>query len=116
MKGAIIAFTSEFIPRLVFKYNYGQGDLNGYVNYTLSVRGLADIENPPSTQNITTCRYRDYREPYGHDKQYQYTTVYFQVLVARLFFLVLFEVSFLSTVVELKRRLGQLGQLIYENV
>lgn len=89
--GAIIAFTSEFIPRLVYQYGYGAGDLNGYVNFTLSVRSTLDTDNLPSNLNITTCRYRDYREPYTSDNKYEYTSIYYQVLAARLMFLVFFE-------------------------
>ena len=45
-QGLIIAFTSEFIPRQVYRYlNYsgnklGIGSLKGYVNFTLSIRNV----------------------------------------------------------------------------
>ena len=42
--GAIIAFTSEFVPRLVFYYGHGQRSLEGYV-MRLSQRDRADKED-----------------------------------------------------------------------
>lgn len=95
--GAIIAFTSEFIPRLVYKYYYGNGSLDGYVDFTLSYRNITDLKNYQSdhltynTNNITSCRYRDYREPGTNNNQFQFTTAHYQVLAARLMFLVCFE-------------------------
>jgi len=32
----LIAFTSEFIPRLLYRYVEGDGTLAGYVNFTLA--------------------------------------------------------------------------------
>lgn len=57
--GAIIAFASEFIPRLVYKYR--NGDLQGYVNSTLTLRVTKNISNDflrsfYEKQNITECR------------------------------------------------------------
>ena len=43
--GAIIAFTSEFIPRLVYRMGAGRGTLKGYVDHTLSVKNISIIEN-----------------------------------------------------------------------
>ncbi len=93
--GAIIAFTSEFIPRLVYKYGYGNGSLDGYVDFTLSYKNTSDLsayKTSVNYQNITTCRYRDYREPFDSVDKYQFTVVHYQVLAARLFFFVCFEV------------------------
>ena len=39
----VIAFTSDFIPRLVYKAN-GDGTLNGYVNSTLSYFRISDYD------------------------------------------------------------------------
>lgn len=90
--GAIIAFTSEFIPRLVYKYR--NNSLEGYVDSTLSIRVTNNITNKYlrdfySKQNITECRFRDFTE------EYQYSSVDYEVLIARLAFLVFFEVSLL---------------------
>lgn len=89
--GAIIAFTSEFIPRLVYFYGYGNGSLHGYVNFTLSVRDVNDTNLPFTDFNTTTCRYRDYKEPYTSENKYEFTSVHYQILAARLLFLVVFE-------------------------
>ena len=32
----LIAFTSDFIPKLVYRYHYGEGEMEGFVNFTLS--------------------------------------------------------------------------------
>ena len=32
----LIAFTSDFIPKLVYKYHYGDGNMEGFVKFTLS--------------------------------------------------------------------------------
>ena len=32
----LIAFTSDFIPKLVYRYHYGGGEMEGFVEFTLS--------------------------------------------------------------------------------
>merc|ERR1719333_398648 len=32
----LIAFTSDFIPKLVYRYHYGDGEMEGFVKFTLS--------------------------------------------------------------------------------
>ena len=62
----IIAFTSEFIPKLVYKYRFSPDlSLNGYTDFTLSVFDIKDFGANSPTQfiNATTCRYYDYRYP-----------------------------------------------------
>ena len=59
--GAIIAFTSELIPRFVYKYGAGQGSLEGYVNHTLSLKIVYEItaENEReflTNLNVTECK------------------------------------------------------------
>lgn len=97
--GMIIAFTSEFIPRLVYKYHYGpcrQGNhsvedcLKGYVNHSLSVFYTKDFQDPVEMEgfeNVTECRYRDYRnaEDYNLSQQFWF------LLAIRLVFVILFE-------------------------
>ncbi|CAF0848775.1 unnamed protein product [Brachionus calyciflorus] len=89
--GLIIAFTSEFIPKLVYRFvEFVETEeivnLEGYVSYTLSKK-LIDIGN----NNTIVCYYRDFREPYDSEDKFEYTKTYYYVLVARLAFLVLFE-------------------------
>ncbi|XP_073908253.1 anoctamin-9 isoform X2 [Castor canadensis] len=97
--GMIIAFTSEFIPRVVYKYRYGpcrQGThstvncLTGYVNHSLSVFYIKDFQDPikiEGWENVTECRYRDYRN--SHD--YNFSEQFWFLLAIRLAFLILFE-------------------------
>ncbi|KAL0280787.1 UNVERIFIED_CONTAM: hypothetical protein PYX00_001978 [Menopon gallinae] len=95
--GFIIAFTSEFIPRLVYVFRVNsQGTLDGYLNHSLSyfdVRQFSEGSAPQSTAyNITYCRYPDYREPPWHENAYATTSNYWHILAARLAFIVVFEV------------------------
>ncbi|KAM5224512.1 anoctamin-9 [Hipposideros larvatus] len=98
--GMVIAFTSEFIPRVVYKYRYGpcrEGAnpgvdcLTGYINHSLSVfhtvhfRDSGRIEG---SENITECRYRDYRNP---SQDYNFSEQFWVLLAIRLAFLILFE-------------------------
>ncbi|XP_027715932.1 anoctamin-9 isoform X2 [Vombatus ursinus] len=97
--GMIIAFTSEFIPRLMYKYYYGpcsRGSnvtadcMTGYVNHSLSVFRTKDYKDRiPSqrTEHVTECRYRDYR----NKVDYSYSSEFWFLLASRLAFVILFE-------------------------
>ncbi|XP_012791618.2 anoctamin-9 [Sorex araneus] len=97
--GMIIAFTSEFIPRVVYKYHYGPcrrgasprvDCLTGYINHSLSVFYTKDFPDASSIQgpeNVTECRYRDYRNA----KDYSFSEQFWVLLAIRLAFLILFE-------------------------
>lgn len=94
-QGFIIAFTSEFIPRLVYRTAISEdGSLNGYMNHTLAYFNTADFPagKGPRIGNETICRYPDYREPPWADNPYERSTFYWYVLAARLAFVVIFEV------------------------
>ena len=65
-QASIIAFTSEFIPKLVYRYSYSPSDnLDGYVDWTLSYFNVSDFEDSskPSDNKselfgtVTICRY-----------------------------------------------------------
>ncbi|CAF0946662.1 unnamed protein product [Adineta ricciae] len=89
----IIAWTSEFIPKMAYRVLQSKGtSLDGYVNWTLSSFSIQDYNNtgqmPPNTFNLTYCRYRDFRES---TSPYSQTTVYWNVLAARLAFIIVFE-------------------------
>ncbi|XP_016111778.1 anoctamin-5-like [Sinocyclocheilus grahami] len=93
------------IPRLVYKYAYHLGSestMEGYINNSLSVFNISkfqpenrpdDGENPDwfYSSNITTCRYRDYRYPPGHEKQYTHTMQFWHILAAKLAFIIIME-------------------------
>ncbi|XP_038621299.1 anoctamin-9 [Tachyglossus aculeatus] len=100
--GLVIAFTSEFIPRLVYKYRYGpcrdratDNCLMGYVNHSLSVFYIKDLQDSKGFQesnsehpgNITECRYRDYRNP----NDYDFSEQFWFILAIRLAFVIIFE-------------------------
>ncbi|KAL4671641.1 hypothetical protein H8959_004350 [Pygathrix nigripes] len=97
--GMIIAFTSEFIPRVVYKYRYSPclkeanstiDCLKGYVNHSLSVFHTKDFQDPDKiegSENVTLCRYRDYRNP----PDYNFSEQFWFLLAIRLAFVILFE-------------------------
>uniref|UniRef100_A0A3B3CBR1 Anoctamin n=1 Tax=Oryzias melastigma TaxID=30732 RepID=A0A3B3CBR1_ORYME len=100
----IVAFTSDMIPRLVYMYAYqpeGEMNMKGYINNSLSVFNISEIplrnrpddgENPPwFNSSITTCRYRDYRNPPGHENQYSHTMQFWHILAAKLAFIIIME-------------------------
>ncbi|KAH9525321.1 Anoctamin-4 [Bulinus truncatus] len=93
----IIAFTSEFVPKLVYQYSYNDNnDLKGYINFSLSVFNVSHFENDSIPlkkdklyENITECRYRDYR---ASSEPYNYTLHYWHILTARLAFILVFVI------------------------
>ncbi|KAI4900042.1 hypothetical protein NFI96_028143, partial [Prochilodus magdalenae] len=100
----IMAFTSDMIPRLVYLYAYHPGNkatMEGYINNSLSVyeidqlheQNTPDPEEDPSwfNSNITTCRYRDYRYPPGHERQYTHTMQFWHILAAKMAFIIIME-------------------------
>uniref|UniRef100_A0A8C1SLB8 Anoctamin n=1 Tax=Cyprinus carpio TaxID=7962 RepID=A0A8C1SLB8_CYPCA len=101
----IVAFTSDMIPRLVYLFAYHPGNkatMRGYITNSLSFYNISQIpednlpehgENPSwfNSSTITTCRYRDYRYPPGHEKQYTHTMQFWHILAAKLAFIVIME-------------------------
>ncbi|XP_037694357.1 anoctamin-9 isoform X2 [Choloepus didactylus] len=97
--GMVIAFTSEFIPRVVYKYRYGPCQrgahpaidcLTGYVNHSLSVFYTKDFRDPVQMEGwetVTECRYRDYRNAHDYNPSEQF----WFLLAIRLAFVILFE-------------------------
>ncbi|KAM9764163.1 anoctamin-9 isoform 4-T4 [Dama dama] len=97
--GMVIAFTSEFIPRVVYKYRYGpcrsgaQSEVDcftGYVNHSLSVFYTKDFQDPAKiegSENVTECRYRDYFSAQDSN----FSEQHWFLLAIRLAFLILFE-------------------------
>lgn len=84
----IIAFTSNFIPRLVYRLTETEDNsLTGFLNYSMSTYYNLNVSTPDNT-----CRYPDYREPSDSVNEYQYTRFFWHVLAARLAFVVVFEV------------------------
>uniref|UniRef100_A0AAY4D0M2 Anoctamin n=1 Tax=Denticeps clupeoides TaxID=299321 RepID=A0AAY4D0M2_9TELE len=100
---AIIAFTSDMIPRLVYYWSTSMAlstnhTMEGYINNTLSVFKISDFTNfsmpedePPWFKNSTTCRYRDFRYPPGHHEQYKFNIYYWHIIAAKLAFIIVVE-------------------------
>nr|XP_014352836.1 PREDICTED: anoctamin-6 [Latimeria chalumnae] len=104
----IIAFTSDMIPRLVYYWsfsvppygNHNSHTMEGYIESSLAVFNISDfkLESEPNNlpswfeqMNITTCRYRDFRNPPGHIHQYEHSIYYWHVLTAKLAFIIVVE-------------------------
>ncbi|XP_024136617.2 anoctamin-7 isoform X1 [Oryzias melastigma] len=74
----LIAFTSDFLPRLLYQYKFEKG-LHGYVNFSLAYAPLNYTEYP-------MCRYKAFRDNDGN-----YTLFYWELLAVRLGFIIAFE-------------------------
>ncbi|XP_050545540.1 anoctamin-1 [Daktulosphaira vitifoliae] len=105
--GFIIAFSSNFVPRIVYLLLHSEnGTDEGFLNSTLAYFYTEDFEKgvtPLNTSyNVTYCRYKDYRNPPWSPNKYERPTYYYEVLVARLTFVVIFQniVSLVKVVVQ----------------
>ncbi|XP_028415856.1 anoctamin-4-like isoform X1 [Dendronephthya gigantea] len=97
----VIAFTSDFIAKMVYKYSYSDdGSLDGYLNNSLSYfdtslwtnssrpqerYATGSIKVPPST-----CRYIGYRETEAGEP---YTKQHWQIMAGRFAFIFIFQFS-----------------------
>lgn len=79
----LIAFTSEFLPRMLYQYKY-EWNLKGYTNFTLAYA--------PNGTLSQECRYLAFR-----DREGNYTKFFWQLLVVRLSFVIIFEHVVFST-------------------
>ncbi|KAL3994317.1 Calcium-activated chloride channel family protein [Acanthocheilonema viteae] len=101
VNACIIAFTSDFIPRFVYRFVYMHDELYGYVNNSLSFYDSSRIFvmwSEFKDDNITVCRFRDYRKPpctidplEGCDNDYGFTMQWWIVFTFRLAFILIFE-------------------------
>ncbi|CAH1800011.1 unnamed protein product [Owenia fusiformis] len=97
----IIAFTSEFIPRMVYQLEYSKdGSLHGYINGSLAHFAVKDypqdkMPDVVRSENMSIeameCRYKDYRHPPWSSEKYEYTSQHWHVMAARLLFIAFFE-------------------------
>ncbi|KAM4523509.1 anoctamin-6-like [Fundulus diaphanus] len=99
----IIAFTSDMIPRLVYYWSfslhegYSDHTMKGYINSSLAYFNTSDFSgtalNPPIERlsNVTICRYRDFRFPPGHPREYEYNMHYWHVIAAKMAFIIVVE-------------------------
>uniref|UniRef100_W5MHZ7 Anoctamin n=1 Tax=Lepisosteus oculatus TaxID=7918 RepID=W5MHZ7_LEPOC len=96
----IVSFTSDMIPRLVYYYQYSSNySMEGYINNSLSIFNISqfsDQNRPENGENPiwfnetvdTTCRYRDFRFPPGHEKEYSHNMQFWHVIAAKLAFII----------------------------
>ncbi|XP_012270892.1 anoctamin-1 isoform X2 [Orussus abietinus] len=96
--GFIIAFTSNFIPRLVYLTTVSKDySMDGFLEHSLSKFNTSDLQNGTEPlhvadkTNVEICYYADYREPPNSPNKYQYTLTFWYILAARLAFVVIFE-------------------------
>ncbi|KAJ8915650.1 hypothetical protein NQ315_003434 [Exocentrus adspersus] len=90
--GFIIAFTSEFIPKMVYLSQHHT--LDNYLNSSLSYFNTSDFFNETrhhEWNSTEICRYPDYRELPRTPNEYQTTAMFWKILTARLAFVVIFE-------------------------
>ncbi|KAJ8272188.1 hypothetical protein COCON_G00110470 [Conger conger] len=104
--GLVIGVSTDFVPRLVYRYRYGpcaknsSTDLDcmtGYINNTLSTVQVKDERVKqdffsdqlitPSGLNATHCSYKDYR----NTEDYGFTAQFWFILAVRFAFVILFE-------------------------
>ncbi|XP_014662739.1 PREDICTED: anoctamin-4-like isoform X2 [Priapulus caudatus] len=110
----VIAYTSDFIPRLVYLYAYSGDEkksVAGYINGSLSYFDVKDflptvapdpnLEANKELNGTEICRYRGYNYPPGHPKQYHSTIQHWHIVAARFIFVVVFEhvVFFLTSTI-----------------
>ncbi|XP_047120031.1 anoctamin-1-like isoform X1 [Schistocerca piceifrons] len=91
----IIAFSSNFIPRLVYMsvVNPNHTD-EGFLNHSLAYFNTSDFPShyaPRHPENVTMCRYLEYRNPPWDPHPYKRPPIYWHVLAARLAFIVVFQ-------------------------
>jgi len=96
----IIAISSDFIPKQVFKYLYSENtSYDGYANFSLSYFSTTDFDKGTNVNwNISEgvepqyCRYPAYRNPpWEKDHRYELANAYWIIWGARLLFVVIFQ-------------------------
>ncbi|XP_022824031.1 anoctamin-4-like [Spodoptera litura] len=92
----VIAYTSDFIPRMVYKYVYSPDNtLAGYIDHSLSLFNTSDYQEDwgadENEVDPPVCAYRGYRNPPDHADPYGLSPHYWHVFAARLAFVVVFE-------------------------
>ncbi|KAM7002986.1 anoctamin-2 [Tautogolabrus adspersus] len=99
----VISFTSEFVPKIIYKYMYSvDGTMNGYTEHSLAYFNVSNF--PPGTAPPTTismCRYKDHRDPPWEPDPYSFSKEYWSTLAAKLVFVIFFQnlAMFLSMLV-----------------
>ncbi|KAI9589052.1 anoctamin-1 isoform X1 [Glossina fuscipes] len=92
----IIAFSTNFIPKLVYKAATNDNSLEDYLNFTLASFNTKDFQVHPLLvgspyANVTSCRYTEFRNAPWEDHPYKRPMIYWKILTARLAFIVIFQ-------------------------
>lgn len=99
----VIAFTTDFIPRLVYRYVFSKdGSLQGYIKFTLSEFNTSDYKSDmgpildSGEISPATCFYRAFRNGPGTVNEYELSYEYWYIFCIRIIFIVIFEHVVLS--------------------
>lgn len=104
----LIAFTSDLVPRLYYRWKVSPtGTLDGFVDFSLSYFDVKDYDegvrhgNTSGLLGAQYCRYTDHRTPPWVENQYKRTSQYWEILVWKFAFVLLFEnvIAFLMTLI-----------------
>ncbi|XP_042885220.1 anoctamin-4-like isoform X2 [Penaeus japonicus] len=92
----VISYTSDFIPRLVYIYQYsGSTNLVGYVKNSLSAFNTSQYTSEMGPENRTgwpeLCYYKAYRNGPADENPYDLNQQFWHVAAARLAFIIIFE-------------------------
>nr|CAD7578215.1 unnamed protein product [Timema californicum] len=86
----VIGFTSDFVPRLVYILEYRE-DQVGYAESSMSVYPVDKLPRFVLEADFEECLYPGSRYPAGHPQEFQRTLDFWQVLAAKLVFVLVFE-------------------------
>lgn len=105
----IIAFTSDLVPRMYYRWKVSpEGSLEGFVDFSLSYFDVRDYGenvrhgNTSGLLGARYCRYSDHRTPPWVENQYKRTAQYWEILVWKFAFVVIFE-NLIATLMTLIR-------------
>lgn len=92
----LVAFSSNFIPRLVHDYSEDLKSLD-YLEYIFAYFDIKDFEGgwkpPNSTRfvDVEICRYPEFRTRFDDTPKYKRPYYYWKILAARLAFIIVFQ-------------------------
>jgi hypothetical protein len=95
LQALLIAFTSEFIPKIVYKLYYSShNDLEGYVKHSLLGFNTYEYQQywgDHRESDPEICYYNGYRKPYYTIQSFGQNIDHWHILFARLAFIIIFE-------------------------
>ncbi|XP_059223418.1 anoctamin-2 isoform X2 [Stomoxys calcitrans] len=102
----IIAYSTNLIPKMVYRLTTHDDTLKGYLNFTLAYFNTKDFLIPPVLGDskygeVTTCRYTEFRNPPDDTHPYKRPMVYWKIFMARLAFIVIYQnvIGIIQTVI-----------------